>query len=339
MRTDAICRLLLQLLVILPLGVLAAKDKKKDKGAKNVTIDRLVNLRTHSIYAPYIDQDLQNRWWDFGADAIVNTNKHIRLTRNKPSQMGWLWSRLPLTATHYVIEVEFKMSTEGKSHLFGDGMAIWLTKTRAQPGPVFGSVDKFTGLGIFLDTYANSRHAYSFPRVVAMMGDGETNYDYEQDGERTNIGACSANFRKTNVPTKVKITYAKDTSLDVKVQYKAHDQWEDCIHIDDISIPLASYLGFSALTGDVFEAHDIISVTTSSAILADPERPRDKFKTSSSTSSGSWFGFFIKSFLFIGVCVGALYGYQEYTRRNSGFGGSSFGRRGGIDVFSSAKRF
>lgn len=41
----------------------------------------------------------------------------------------------------------------GKGHsLFGDGLAMWLTKDRAQPGPVFGSVDYFTGLAVFLDT-------------------------------------------------------------------------------------------------------------------------------------------------------------------------------------------
>ncbi|KAL5504647.1 hypothetical protein ACEPAH_7310 [Sanghuangporus vaninii] len=345
MRTDLIYRLLVQILIFLPLGVLAAKDKKKDvKSAKNVTIDRLVNLRTHSVYAPYIDQDLQNRWWDFGADAIVNTNKHIRLTRNKPSQTGWLWSRLPLTATNYVIEVEFKVSGDQKQHLHGDGLAIWLTKERAQPGPIYGSIDKFTGLGIILDTYANSRHAYAFPRVVVTMGDGNTNYDLEQDGERTNIGACSANFLKKEFPTKVKITYVKDSLLDVKLQFKARDTWTDCVKIDDVSIPLAPYLGFSALTGDVFDAHDIISVSTSSAILADPSRPRDKFKApTTSASSSSWLSFFLKLFLFAGVCFGAFFGYQEYTRRNGGvgFGTSNYARRrgGGFDVFSSAKRF
>ncbi|KAI6111937.1 hypothetical protein EDD16DRAFT_1428915, partial [Pisolithus croceorrhizus] len=49
--------------------------------------NQTVQLRTHSIHPPYIDEDLQNRWWDFGADAYVNTNKHIRLTRAVPSQM------------------------------------------------------------------------------------------------------------------------------------------------------------------------------------------------------------------------------------------------------------
>ena len=37
--------------------------------------------------------------------------------------------------------------------LYGDGLAIWLTKERMVNGPVFGSIDYFQGLGIFLDTY------------------------------------------------------------------------------------------------------------------------------------------------------------------------------------------
>ena len=37
--------------------------------------------------------------------------------------------------------------------LYGDGLAIWLTKDRMVHGSVFGSIDYFQGLGIFLDTY------------------------------------------------------------------------------------------------------------------------------------------------------------------------------------------
>jgi len=207
------CRHLLGSLVLF-LGFLGlcAEAASENNKLLNRTIERQVPLRTHSIYAPYIDQDLQNRWWDFGADSYINTNKHIRLTRARPSQMGWLWSRLPVTAANFIIEVEFKISGES-THLFGDGLAIWITKGRAEPGPVFGNVDKFEGLGVFLDTYANSRHPYSFPRIVAMLGDGKTEYDQANDGEANSIGACSANYRRTNVATKLKITYVKDTYL------------------------------------------------------------------------------------------------------------------------------
>ncbi|KAG6335826.1 hypothetical protein ID866_3262 [Astraeus odoratus] len=319
-----------------------------DTKVNNRTIERTVQLRTHSIHAPYIDEDLQNRWWDFGADAYINTNKHIRLTRAAPSQMGWLWSRLPLTSTNYVIEIEFKISGES-THLYGDGMAIWLTKERTEPGPVFGNKDKFEGLAIFLDTYANSRHPYGFPRIMAMMGDGKTEYDQAHDGDANSLGSCSAMFRRTNAATKLKITYVKDTYLDVKVQYKAWDDWSDCFRVDGISLPTAPFLGVSALTGQVYDAHDVISVTTWSAILSSKDAQRDKLTKGGLFScppseQGSWLGFFVKLSLFAGVCAGALYGYRSYTLRSrfGGFGSSSSGTFGGFGDgygYSSRKRF
>ncbi|KAJ3996559.1 ERGIC53, mannose lectin, ER-golgi intermediate compartment [Lentinula boryana] len=314
----------------------------------NQTIDRTVQLRTHSLFAPYIDQDLQNRWWDFGADSYVNTNKHIRLTRNRPSQMGWLWSRLPLTSQNFVVEVEFKVSGES-GHLHGDGMAVWLTTERTQPGPVFGSKNQFTGLGLFLDTYANARHTYAFPRVTAILGDGKLEYNYSNDGDGQEIGACSANYRRTNIATKLKITYVKDTFLDVKIQYQAWDEWTDCFYVEGISLPASPFLGFSAMTGDVSDAHDVIAVTTSSAITSaitsntSKSTPRTKIP---GVSSSTWTGFFFKLFLFIGICVGGYYGWMEYQRRNrygggmSNFGGMSMNGGGGFGgMYANPKRF
>jgi len=63
-----------------------------------------------------------------------------------------------LTATNWQVEFEFKIDGSNPV-LFGDGMAVWFTKQRAQSGPVFGFMDYFEGLGIFFDTYANSRQS------------------------------------------------------------------------------------------------------------------------------------------------------------------------------------
>lgn len=79
----------------------------------------------------------------------------------------------------------------GEGYLRGDGMAMWMTKERGQPGPVFGSVDKFEGLGIFFDTYKNGRPSTTFPYVMAMMGDGKTPYDADKDGKDNEIAGCS----------------------------------------------------------------------------------------------------------------------------------------------------
>jgi lectin, mannose-binding 2 len=69
-------------------------------------------------------------------------------------------------------------------------MAIWLTKERAQSGPVFGFKDKFEGLGIFIDTYKNDRPGVVFPYIMAMMGDGVKAYDKEHDGKDNELAGC-----------------------------------------------------------------------------------------------------------------------------------------------------
>ncbi|KAI0292819.1 concanavalin A-like lectin/glucanase domain-containing protein [Russula brevipes] len=253
----------------------------------NRTIERTVQLRTHSLFAPYIDQDLQNR---------CNSNKYIRLTRNVQSQMvhisTWmLWSRLPLTSTNFIIEVEFKISGS-TSHLFGD---------RAQPGPVFGSKDHFTGLGIFLDTYKNDLDSdLHFPRVVAMQGDGQTSYDVGKDGMQTMIGDCTEEFRHSNVATKLKVIYVKDTVLDVKIQSRG------CA---TFPLPMNPYIGLTAMTGDVSDAHDIVSVSVFSAVLSAAEAPRDKLQVIH--SGAGWFSSFVRFLILAQYFSGNHYGEAE----------------------------
>lgn len=73
-------------------------------------------------------------------------------------------------------------------------MAIWLTKQRATKGPVFGFMDKFEGLGIFIDTYKNNRGNPAFPYVMAMLGDGQVSYDQAQDGKPNELAGCSVSY-------------------------------------------------------------------------------------------------------------------------------------------------
>ncbi|KIO33925.1 hypothetical protein M407DRAFT_165769 [Tulasnella calospora MUT 4182] len=308
-RITNLCALLLAATL-----VFAAKKKEEVEE----TPETLVPLRTHSIYAPYVDQDLQNRWFDFGGEAYVNTNKHIRLTQDRQSETGWLWSRLPLTPANYQIDIEFKISG-GSGHLFGDGMAIWLTKSRAEYGTVFGSKDKFEGVGIFLDTYANARHSYSFPRIMAMIGDGRTSYDLGSDGEKNSAGACSASIRRNDIKTMIRIRYKKDKGLEVLLQYKGWDEWTPCFEIKNMTLPTMPYLGMTAITGEVHDAHDIISIASNSIVLNPPNLQMDESVkkgrkspfSASKEGEGSWFGTLFKLILLGGVVAGA---YQAYLK-------------------------
>lgn len=84
---------------------------------------------------------------------------------------------------------------QGQGHLHGDGMAIWFTTERAEPGQVFGFRDKFNGLGVFIDTYKNGRTGTVFPYVMAMAGNGSISYDKETDGQDQELAGCSVRRR------------------------------------------------------------------------------------------------------------------------------------------------
>lgn len=79
-----------------------------------------------------------------------------------------------MTASSFQVEFEFKVEGKGDG-LYGDGFAVWLTKDRAVMGPVFGNKDEFEGLGIFFDTYANSRQSVSdlFSLLLPLCGKKE----------------------------------------------------------------------------------------------------------------------------------------------------------------------
>lgn len=249
--------------------------------------------------------------------------RYIRLTSDRPSQEGWLFSRVPLTATNWEVEVEFKIS--GKNQLYGDGFAMWITRGRGQPGPVFGHADNFEGLGIFVDTYKNNRPGVVFPYIMAMHGDGKTSYDKNTDGKSTELAGCSARgIRHASIPTLMRLTYFQDKQLKLELQYKTEGEWQTCFDVPNPpAIPNIAYLGFSAETGELSDNHDIISVRAKNLYTSPGARPSapgkgrgSSSKVNTSESGGSWTWFFTKVILLIIVVAGAYVGFTAYRAKN-----------------------
>jgi mannose-binding lectin 2 len=251
------------------------------------------------------------------------------LSSDRPSQSGWLFSRVPLTATNWEIEVEYKI--HGKNQLYGDGFAMWLTKERAKQGDVFGSIDKFEGLGIFFDTYKNNRPGVVFPFVMAMVGDGKTPYEKDTDGKPNEFAGCSARgIRHANVPTKFRLTYFQDKYLKLELQYKAENEWTLCFETNEPpAIPQVAYLGFSAETGELSDNHDIVSINAKNLYTAQPTgRPTPGSGRSGKKvpgvqkKSGSWTWFLVKIVLFCLTIGGGYVGYTAWkanSKRNHRF--------------------
>lgn len=95
-------------------------------------------------------------------------------------------------------------------------------------------------------------------------------------------------FRRTDVTAKARITYFKGQFTEVAIHHDKWDEWTTCFTIPALELPSNPFLGFTAHTGDVHgtpafrfwaaglwkgaddcgacaDAHDIISITTSSA--------------------------------------------------------------------------
>lgn len=130
------------------------------------------------------------------------------------------------------------------------------------------------------------------------------------------------------MPSKAKLTYFQDQSLELKLQYKTEGTWTNCFRVTaedgvTIKMPNTAYLGFSAHTGELSDNFDVVNVETrnlyspvgSQTPKANSYKPSSKHgggRGGPKKSSGGWGWFFFKTILVIVVCVGAYFGYNAY---------------------------
>ncbi|XP_069566162.1 vesicular integral-membrane protein VIP36 isoform X1 [Brachyistius frenatus] len=114
--------------------------------------------REHSLTKPYQGVGSSpTSQWDFWGSTLV-TSSYVRLTSDERSKQGSIWNTVPCYLKDWEMHVQFKIHGSGKKNLHGDGIAIWYTKDRLHPGPVFGNQDQSHGLAIYLDTFRNDLH-------------------------------------------------------------------------------------------------------------------------------------------------------------------------------------
>uniref|UniRef100_A0A452RPN0 Lectin, mannose binding 2 like n=1 Tax=Ursus americanus TaxID=9643 RepID=A0A452RPN0_URSAM len=90
--------------------------------------------REHSLSKPYQGVGTgSSSLWNLMGNAMVMT-QYIRLTPDMQSKQGALWNRVPCFLRDWELQVHFKIHGQGKKNLHGDGLAIWYTKDRMQPG-------------------------------------------------------------------------------------------------------------------------------------------------------------------------------------------------------------
>uniref|UniRef100_A0A4W5JV41 Lectin, mannose-binding 2-like a n=1 Tax=Hucho hucho TaxID=62062 RepID=A0A4W5JV41_9TELE len=187
--------------------------------------------------------------WELMGNAMVTTQQ-VRFTSDMQSKQGAVWSRIPCHLRDSELQVHFKIHSQGMKNLNGDTLAIWYTKERMQKGPVFGKQDLITGLGVLVDTYPNkekhleaqkTRYTTRTQDLPLCVGDG----------------GCTTMLRYYKHDTFIFIRYVC-RRLTIMIDIDGHHEWRDCLDIP--GLPQGYYFGSSAVTGDLSDNHDVISL-------------------------------------------------------------------------------
>lgn len=219
--------------------------------------------------------------WEVGGAAMVHRN-FARLTSDAQGHRGWLSNALPFAYPSWSLMLQFRVSG-ANAQLYGDGLALWFVKNPEHvEGEVFGREDRWSGLGVFFDTFQNldKAHHHKHPYVSAVLLDGQQHYE-PQEGKpvhspqraehvipgREEGSGCSFDFRFSEERddfsmlngTWAHLVYS-DGRLRLAIQQVGMgERWHDCIDLEAPGLEQEHYFGLSAATGDLVDNHDVLA--------------------------------------------------------------------------------
>merc|ERR1712141_822454 len=238
----------------------------------------------YSFKPPYLAQkDGTVPFFEYSGNAIAS-EESVRITPSLRSQKGMIWSRLA-TSNFDWWEVELQFRVTGRGRIGADGLAFWYTATKGFEGPVFGSSDRWNGLGVFFDSFDND-NKHNNPYIMAMVNDGSKNYDHQKDGSTQQLAGCLRDFRNKPFPVRAKIEFYKNTLTIMFHNGMSNNDrdFEMCMRVENVVLPKSGYFGISAATGGLADDHDVVKFSVYSlrspemAVTQEPDHEAQKFE-------------------------------------------------------------
>lgn len=186
---------------------------------------------------------------------------NVRITPSLRSKTGMIWNRKQITFPWWEFEVHFRIS--GRERMGADGLAFWYTTERMIAGNVFGSKDRWNGLGLIFDSYDNDNKRNN-PYISVILNDGTISYKHDEDGAGQMLGGCFKDFRNKPYPVRARLTYYLNV-LTLQIQpglTGSNSDYEMCFRAENVHLPRHGYIGASAATGDLADDHDIFRMLT-----------------------------------------------------------------------------
>jgi len=205
-------------------------------------------------FQPPYSQGQVPGWVTKGSAQIKQNSVH--LTAKRPSQSGALWSAKPSRMRDWEAVIEYRVL--GDKVMGGDGFAFWYAATPSILGPVYGSVDYWRGIGLFIDTFDNDGDGKS-PLISLMYNDGTVSHIGADDGLSQALGHCSFAVRNLPRPSFLRVRY-QDRTVTVDYALQPGDVYQRCFSVPNIILDTEMYFGFSAHTGDLSDNHQVLSL-------------------------------------------------------------------------------
>lgn len=152
-------------------------------------------LDFHTFEPPFNDVDhagqrMVSRHWRPSGTAVVQNN-FVRLTPDRQSKKGALWSRKALGVPSFSCILKFRISGQGKN-FFGDGIGMWIVQQGYySEGSLHGFQEKFVGIGLIFDTFKNTESLSAHRDVTILINDGEKTWEMMTE----EVKGCNINVR------------------------------------------------------------------------------------------------------------------------------------------------
>eukprot|EP01013_Petalomonas_cantuscygni_P017166 TRINITY_DN3428_c0_g1_i1.p1 TRINITY_DN3428_c0_g1~~TRINITY_DN3428_c0_g1_i1.p1 ORF type:complete len:459 (-),score=102.91 TRINITY_DN3428_c0_g1_i1:407-1708(-) len=224
-----------------------------------------------SISPPYTHLDSTGHrtleHFSVGGDAIVHKD-FIRLTTDRQSKRGWIWSSGALNLETWSVVMEFRISGKGRT-LFGDGVGLWLTDHSSRvDGPIHGFTSSFVGFGIIFDTFRNTDVSIPHKDIAIIWNDGTMSEDQVRntqvgcDVKNLRYHESRADFTPFN-SSRARISWAHH-QLTVDIDPASDGNWQQCAVLLDHHVPAGAmsqaYVGALATTGQLADNHDVLAL-------------------------------------------------------------------------------
>lgn len=202
--------------------------------------------------------------WEAKGGTILTSNPDtgrdvVRLTPALQGRAGIMYNTIHADSNDFSGYVDFEIKTVAASRESADGFAFWLLRDVPEVGPSMGISDKFVGLGVVVDTFANTRTSRT-PYVYAYVNDGTVGWDAAADGKKVQLTqGCHVEINK---PTRLYVSLlGGELRVAISTAHGFGHRY-DCFSASGVRLGFTGHgiFAVSAETGHYFATHDVSAV-------------------------------------------------------------------------------